>query len=69
MQAVFNTVLSSVLKTKHNEIAYHRVREAIAVSIIRFAYLKSEELTKPLSNEKLHYLMKRWLFHAQETNK
>jgi hypothetical protein len=41
---------------------------------MRFAYIKSEEnvsdmLTKPLSNEKLYYLMKRWLFYVPETNK
>jgi hypothetical protein len=47
------TVPSSVLKKKHNAIAYHRVREAIAARIMRFAYMKSEEnvsdvLKKPL---------------------
>jgi hypothetical protein len=36
------TVPSSVLKKKHNAIAYHRVREAIASRIMRFAYIKSE---------------------------
>jgi hypothetical protein len=58
-----NTAPSSVLKKKHNAFAYHRVREAIAARIMRFAYIKSEEsvsdvLTKPYSNEKFHYLMK-----------
>ena len=67
MSVVLNTTVpSSVLKKKHNAIAYHRVREAIAAKVMRFAYIKSEEnvsdiLTKPLSNEKLHYLMKKWL--------
>jgi hypothetical protein len=66
-----NTVPSSVLKKKHNAIAYHRVREAIAARIIRFVYIKSEEnvsdvLTKPLSNKKIHYSMKRWLFRVPE---
>jgi hypothetical protein len=37
------TVPSSVLKKKHNAIAYHRVREAIAARIMRFAYIESEE--------------------------
>jgi hypothetical protein len=70
MSVVLNTtVLSSVLKKKHIAIAYQRVREAIAARIMRFAYIKSEEnvgdfLTKPLSNEKFHYLMKRWLFRV-----
>jgi hypothetical protein len=62
-----NTVPSSVLNKKHNAIAHHRVSEAIAARIMRFAYIKSKEnvndvLTKPLSNDKFHYLMKRWLF-------
>jgi hypothetical protein len=35
---------SSVLKKKHNAIAYHRVRETIAARIMRFAYIKSEEM-------------------------
>jgi hypothetical protein len=65
MSVVLNTTVpSSVLKKNHNAIAYHRVREAIAARIMRFAYIKSEEkfsdvLTKPLSKEKFHYLMKR----------
>jgi hypothetical protein len=69
-----NTVPSSVLKKKHNSIAYHRVREAIATRIMRFAYIKSEEnvsdvLTKPLINEKFHDLKKRWLFRVPERDK
>jgi hypothetical protein len=63
------TVPSSVLKKNHNAIAYHCVREAIAARIMRFANIESEEnvsdvLTKPLSNEKFHYLMKKWLFRV-----
>jgi hypothetical protein len=60
MSVVLNTIFpSSVLKKKHNETAYHYVREAIAAKIMRFAYIKSEEnvshlLTKPLSNDKFH---------------
>jgi hypothetical protein len=75
MSVVLNTTVpSSVLKKKHNAIAYHRVREAIAARIMRFAYIKSEEhvsdvLTNPLSDEKLHYLMKRWLFRVPEKDK
>jgi hypothetical protein len=63
MSVVLNTTVpSSVLKKKHYAIAYHRVREAIAARM-RFAYIKIEEnvidvLTKPLSNEKFHNLMK-----------
>jgi hypothetical protein len=31
-----NTVTSSVLKKKHNAIAYHQIREAIVARIMRF---------------------------------
>ena len=53
MSVVLNTsVPSSVLKKKHNPIAYHRIREAIAAKVMRFANVRSEEnvgdvLTKP----------------------
>jgi hypothetical protein len=75
MSVFLNTTLpSNDLKKKHNAIAYHRVREAIAARIMRFAYIKSEEnisdaLTKTLSNEKFQYLMKRWLFCVPEKDK
>jgi hypothetical protein len=75
MSVVLNTTVpSSVLNKKHNAIAYHRVREAIAARITRFSYIKSEEnvndvLKKPLSNEKFHYLMKKWLFRVPEKDK
>jgi hypothetical protein len=68
MPVVLNiTVPSNILKKKHNGVAHHRVREAIAARIIRFSYIKSERnvsdvLTKSISNEIFHYLMKRWLF-------
>jgi hypothetical protein len=72
MSLFLNTIVpSSVLKKNHNAIAYHRVREVIAARIMWFAYIKSGEnvsdvLTKPLSNEKFDYLMKRWLFRVPE---
>jgi hypothetical protein len=75
MSVVLNTsVPSSVLKKKQNAIAYHRVRQAIAAKVMRFAYVKREEnvsdiLTKPLSNEKFHYLVKNWLFRVPEIKK
>jgi hypothetical protein len=71
MSVVLNTtVSSSVLKKKHNAISYHRVTKAIAARIIRFAYINvSDVLTKSLSNEKFHYLMKRWLFRVPEKDK
>jgi hypothetical protein len=72
---VLNTsVPSIVLKKKHNAIASHQVREAIAAKIMRCAYIKSEEnisgiLTKPLSNEKFHCVIRRWLFRTPEFKK
>jgi hypothetical protein len=48
------SVPSSILKKKHNAIAYHRVRESIAGGILCFFHIPSTEnladiLTKPLS--------------------
>jgi hypothetical protein len=51
---VTNTSLpSSSLKKKHNAIAYHRVREAVAAGIVRVGHVRSwvniaDILTKPL---------------------
>jgi hypothetical protein len=61
MSVVLNTsVPSSVLKKKHNAIAYHCVQEAIAARILRFAYIKSEEnVSNILTN-----LVKKWLFRT-----
>jgi hypothetical protein len=46
-----NTVPSSVLKKKHNAIAYHRVREAIAARIMKLSCIKSEENVSDLSEK------------------
>ncbi len=48
------TVPTSTLKKKHNSIAYHRVREAVAAGVLRIAKVHTTEnladlLTKPLS--------------------
>jgi hypothetical protein len=75
MTVLLNTLVpSSVLKKKHNAIAYRQVREAIAAKMMRFAYVKSKEnlsdiLTKPFSNERLHHLVKNWLFRVPEIKK
>jgi hypothetical protein len=63
---ISTTVPSSQLKKKHNAIAYHRVREAIAGKIIRLAHIPSEEniadiLTKPLANDPFQKLMRTYL--------
>jgi hypothetical protein len=74
MSVVLNTTVpSSVLKKKHNVIAYHHVREAIAARIMRYVCIKSEEnvsdvLTKPLNNETFYYLIMRWLFRVPENS-
>jgi hypothetical protein len=68
MSVVSNTLVpSSVVKKKHNAIAYHRVREAIAANVMGFVYVKSKEnvsdiLTMPLSKERFRHLVKNWLF-------
>jgi len=52
---VKNTTLpSSTLKKKHNAIAYHKVREAVAAGIVKVAHVRSKDnradiLTKSLS--------------------
>jgi hypothetical protein len=45
-----------------------------AAKVMRFAYVKSEEnlsdiLTKSLSNERFHHLVKNWLFPVPEIKK
>ena len=70
MSVVLNTsVPSSVLKKKHLAIGYHRVREAIACGILKFAHIRSDEniadiLTKPLPNPKFYPLVKSILFRV-----
>ena len=57
MSVVINTtLLSSQLKKKHNAVAYHCVREAIAAGIIRFAHVDSKDniadiMTKSVDKE------------------
>ena len=70
MSVVLNTTVpSSVLKKKHLGIGYHRVREAIAAKVLRFAHIRSEEniadvLTKPLMGTLFHDLIKPILFRV-----
>ena len=60
------SIPSSNLKKKHNAIAYHRIREAVAAGIVTLKYIKSgsnlaDLLTKALSGN-LHYnLWKKYL--------
>ena len=64
MSVVLNTTIpSSQLKKKHNAIAYHRVREAIAGDIVRYVHVPSNAnsadcLTKPLPADQFHRLLR-----------
>jgi hypothetical protein len=56
------TVPESTLKKKHNAIAYHRVREAVAANTIRNAYVNwksnnADILTKPLAGPELRAMV------------
>jgi len=65
---VNNTTLpESVLSKKHNQICYHRVREAVAASIIRIAKEDSSTnladiLTKPLGLPQRRFILERILY-------
>jgi hypothetical protein len=66
------TIPSSPLRKKHNAVAYHRVREAIAAGIIKFAKIESKDnlsdcLTKPLGPDDFLRLVKRVLFRMPNT--
>ena len=57
------SIPSSILKNKHNAIAYHRVREAVAAGIVTLKYIKSEynladAMTKPLNGHQNYSLWK-----------
>ncbi len=63
---ISTTTPSSTLKKRHNAIAYHRVREAVAACIISFRFICSELnwadiLTKPLPPHKFYGLVKQML--------
>ena len=75
MSVVLNTsVPSSVLKKKHCAINYHRVREAIAAKVLRFAKVHTDDnladvLTKPLGRQPFHRLIKEYLFRSPKSIK
>ena len=65
------TIPSSNLKKKHNAIAYHRIREAVAAKIVNLFYVPSADnladtLTKPLAGNKLRGLFQRYLFRSPQ---
>ena len=58
-----------MIKKKSFEIEYHRVREAIAAKVLRFAHVRLEDnladiLTKALPNPAFHRLLKPILFRV-----
>jgi len=64
------TIPSSQLKKKHNAVAYHRVREAVAAKIIRFVHIPSDAnpadvMTKPLGKNKFQTLVGKILFRRR----
>ena len=64
---VTNCSLStSTLKKKHNAIAYHRVREAVAAGVINLAHVSTRDniadiMTKPLGPQQHYLLMSKFL--------
>ena len=57
-----SSIPDSTLKKKHNAIAYHRVREAVAAGTLRITKVDSKRnnadlLTKPLPSIDLHNLV------------
>jgi hypothetical protein len=61
------TVPTSTLKKKHNSIAYHRVREAVAAKILRITKVHTSEnladlLMKPLAGPQLKQLIQQLLW-------
>jgi hypothetical protein len=65
--------LASTIKKKHNSMAYHKVREAIASSVIRVCWVHSSKkiadmLMKPLPGRALHALCNKamYLYKAKD---
>ena len=67
LSVVTNCSLStSTLKKKHNAIAYHRVREAVAAGVINIAHVPTKDnitdiMTKPLGPQQHYPLMSKFL--------
>ena len=67
LSVVTNCTLStSTLKKKHNAIAYHRVREAVAARVINLVHVLTKDnladiMTKPLGPQQHYPLMSNFL--------
>ena len=69
---ISGTIPSSVLNKRHNALAYHRVRSAIAAKVMYFCYVPSQEniadvLTKFLPFPKFWHLIRPFLFWKGDT--
>ncbi len=70
---VKNTTLpSSSLKKKHNAIAYHKVREAVAAGIVKVTHVRSKDnradiLTKALSPQDQYNMTHGILFSTKDS--
>ena len=52
---------------KHNSVAYHYIRNAVAAAVISIAWIDGKEnlagpLTKPLSESVRSYLFGNWMY-------
>jgi hypothetical protein len=68
------SVPSSILKKKHHACAYHPVCKAIAGGIMNFVHIPgvtnyADVLSKPLSNNAFHGLIKSLLFHVPKAGR
>ena len=69
---ISGTIPSSMLNKRHNALAYHRVRSAIAAKVMYFCYVPSQEniadvLTKFLPFPKFWHLIRPFLFWKGDT--
>ena len=69
-----NTIPSSLLKKKHNVVAYHRARETYASKVMHFCHLLSAAIvavfpSKHLYSEVFHKLLKQYLYRKPRIHK
>ena len=67
-----STIPHSLLSKRHNALAYHRVRAAVAGGFLKVCYIPSKQntadiLTKFLNGQELHQQIHRLLFWKGDT--
>lgn len=67
-----STILHSLLSKRHNALAYHQVRAAMAGAFLKFCYITSKQntadiLTKFLNGQELHQQIHRLLIWKGDT--